>query len=224
MGQGPHAEIISPYFLHMKSLLQVAFVLDEIQIENLHLVTAKSLYSGFTSTFPPPKIVSKYNTDWCKVWQRLQSPMLEPMAREVLFLLINNIVSNRDRLFHKFNMANSPDCVLCSELHDNVHIFCECILVRESWFWIRQRLLQMFPSSHGNTSNFEFLNFMFDSSVLDNEVIWMLGIYVELVWNTVICKKKVLKLESVKSEFSLKYLTHQASSMPNLAHIVGLLD
>ena len=82
----------------------------------------------------------------------------------------------------------------------------------------------MFPSSHGNNSNFEFLNFMFDSSVLDNEVIWMLGIYVELVWNTVICKKKVLKLESVKSEFSLKYLTHQASSMPNLAHIVGLLD
>ena len=78
MGQGPHAEIISPYVLHMKSLLQVAFVLDEIQIENLHLVTANSLYLVFTSSFPPPKIVSKYNADWCKVWQGLQSPCLSP--------------------------------------------------------------------------------------------------------------------------------------------------
>ena len=82
----------------------------------------------------------------------------------------------------------------------------------------------MLPSSHGNTSNFEFLNLMFDSSLLDSEIIWMLGIYLQLVWNTVICQKKGLKLETVKSEYSLKYLTHQLSNMPSLTCIVGLLN
>ena len=98
MEHGPHAEIFSPYFLHMKGLLLGAFVLGEIDFANLHKVSAKSIYFGFTSTFPPPKIVLKYDVDWSKVWKRLQSPMLEPRAREIMFLLINNIISNRDRL------------------------------------------------------------------------------------------------------------------------------
>ena len=150
-----------------------------------------SHYLGFTSSFPPPKIVYKYNVDWNQVWHRLQSPMLEPRAREILFLVINNIVASKERLYNKFNMAKSPNCHICNELHDNVHVFCECVLVREAWFWVRQRLLQMLPSSHGKTSNSEFLNLMFDSSFFDSETIWMLGTYVLLVWDTVICKKKL---------------------------------
>ena len=51
----------------------------------------------------------------------------------------------------------------------------------------------MFPAANGKTSNFEFVNLMFDSYVLDDEVIWILGIWVQLVWNIVICKKKCLR-------------------------------
>ena len=145
----------------MKSLLVGAIVLGDIDVANLKKTSAKSPYLGFTSSFPPPKVVFKYNDDWNQVWHRLQSPMLDPRAGEIFLLVIN-----KDRLYNKFNMANSPNCPLCNELHDNVHVFCECVLVREAWFWVRQRLLQMFPSSHGNTSNFEFLNLMFDSSLL----------------------------------------------------------
>ena len=82
----------------------------------------------------------------------------------------------------------------------------------------------MIPPSQGNTSNFEFINLMFDSSLMDSEMVWILGIYVLLVWDIVICKKKVLKLETVKSEYSLKYLTHQFSNMTSLANIVGFFD
>ena len=139
-------------------------------------------------------------------------------------MIVNNIVANRDRLFSKFNMVPSPHCVLCRVLHNNVHLFCECELVRESWFWIRQRILGMFSIVNGRTSNFELLNLMFESCVMDNEVIWILGIYVQLVWKIVICKKKMLKLEVVKSEFALKFGNHQHSNMPTLANIVGLLD
>ena len=222
MANGPHAELISPYFSHMKSLLSGGIVLGDVNPQNLKLVTAKTLYKGFTSSFPPPKIIYKYDVEWSQVWVRLQSPMLEPKAREILFMVINNIVANRDRLFHKFRKAATPNCVACGVLQDNVHLFCECKFVREAWFWVRHRLLDLLPASHGQTSNFEFLNLMFDSFLLDKEIIWMIGIFVQLVWDFVVCKKKCLKLETVKSEYFLKFETHKTTKMPTLEHIVGL--
>ena len=222
MALGAHAEIISPYFKHMKELLVAGIVVGDVDVQRLRKTTAKSLYTSFTSSFPPPKVVYKYDVEWSKVWVRLQSPMLEPKAREILFMIINNIIPNRDRLFSKFHMVADSTCVHCRVLHDNVHLFCECQLLRESWFWIRQRLLDMFPDANGNTSNFEFLHLMFDSYVLENEAVWILGVWVQLVWDFVICKKKMLKLETVKSEFSLKFATHQNSNLPALAHIVGI--
>ena len=80
----------------------------------------------------------------------------------------------------------------------------------------------MLPDLFRMSSNFEFLNLMFESDIMDGEVVWLLGAYVQLVWDSVICKKKYLKLEMMKSELSMKYLTHQRSNMPNLGHIVGL--
>ena len=222
MGLGPHAELISPYFSHMKSLLTGGIILDDIDPKNLKKVTAKVLYQGFTSSFPPPKIVCKHDVEWSQVWERLQSPMLEPKAREILFMVINNIVANRDRLYSKFHMAASPFCLPCGVLQDNVHLFCECKLVREAWFWVRQRLLGLLPDTHRQTSNFEFLNMMFESFLLDKEIVWMLGVYVKLVWDLVICKKKCLKLETVQSEYLLKHEAHKTSKMPTLEHIVGL--
>ena len=185
-------------------------------------MSCKSLYSGFTSTFPPPKVVYKYDIDWNRVWVHLQSAMLEPRGKEILFMIIHNIVPNRDRLFSKFNMVPNHDCVQCGVLHDNVHLFCDCELVREAWFWLRQRLLGLLLNESESTSNFEFINLMFDTNILENEVIWMLGIWVQLVWDLVICKKKILRLETVQSEFSLKFMTHQNSNLPALAHIMGL--
>ena len=137
-------------------------------------------------------------------------------------MIIHNIVPNRERLFSKFNMVPNHDCVQCGELHDNVHLFCACQLVREGWFWVRQRLLNLQPNTSANTSNFEFINLMFECAALENEVIWMLGIWVQLVWDFVICKKKMLKLATVQSEFSLKFVSHQNSNLPPLAHIIGL--
>ena len=87
-------------------------------------------------------------------------------------------------------MVQLPNSVKCNVLYDNVHLFCECILVREAWFWVRQRLLGLLPDSHARTSNFEFLNLMFERDIMDSEVIWMIGNFVQIVWDVVICKKK----------------------------------
>ena len=63
MAQGPHSEIISSYFMHMKSLLLEGLVIGDILAINLKKTTSKALYAGFTSSFPPPKIEYKYNID-----------------------------------------------------------------------------------------------------------------------------------------------------------------
>ena len=71
---------------------------------------------------------------------------------------------------------------------------------------------------------FEFLNLRFERDMFDCEVIWMIGLFVQLVWDIVICKKKYPKIETMKREYELKYLTHQKSNMPHLSFIAGLLD
>ena len=184
--------------------------------------TRQSRRRSWPSTFPPPKVVFKFNVEWELVWKRLQYFVLDPSSREILFLIIHNIVANKERM-HRFNMAASPLCPSCSVLQDNVHLFCECISVRESWFWIRQRLLGLLPPEAAATSNFEFLHLMFGKSLLDNEAVWLLGIYVKLVWDKVICKKGFVNQEKIESECSLQYYNHHVCNKPPLAHIVGLM-
>ena len=42
--------------------------------------------------------------------------------------------------------------------------------------------------------------------------------------SNVICKKRRLNLETMISDYDLKYLTHQKSNLPDLGYIVGLID
>ena len=202
----------------MKALLTGGLTLGDIAIGKLKKVTARDLYRGFTSSFPPPKVVFKFDVDWDIVWKRLQYSVLDHASREILFLILHNIIANKDRMY-RFNMAASPNCLTCGVVQDNNHLFCECVSVREAWFWIRQRLLSLLPPEAARTSNFELLHFMFVESMLDREAVWLLGIYVKLVWDNVICKKNDVSQTVVKNEYSLQF-----NNQPGLAHIIGLLQ
>ena len=221
MGHGPHAEIVIPYFQHLKALLTGAVILEDIDVKKLNLVTAKKLYMGFTSTFPPPKVVFKIDVNWSQVWSRLQNPVLDVMGKEILFLLVHNIIANKDRV-HKFHMIASPNCSTCGVLQDNVHLFCECVNVREAWFWLRQRLLGFLPQEGCHTSNFEFINLMFTTSMFEDEIVWLLGCYVHQVWINIICKKKFLTQAHIKAECAQQFIDHQSSRRPALGYISGL--
>ena len=91
----------------MKALLAGSLILGDIQPGKLKLVNAKNLYMGFTSTFPPPKITFKYDIDWNPVWMRLQNPVLDMYSRDIMFMIIHNIVANKERV-HRFRMTASP--------------------------------------------------------------------------------------------------------------------
>ena len=222
MADRPHAELISPYFQHMRLLLVEGLVLNDNNAGELRKVSAKSLYLEYTTSFPPPKVVFKFDIEWQMVWERLDSPVLDPKAREYLFMIINNIVPNRDRLYQKMNMVNSPCCTLCNVREDNAHFFTECILVREAWGWIRLRLLSLLPDDSARTSNFEFLNLMFVKHVMDKEVVWLIGTAVEFIWAEKVMRNRKVKVEHLIGHMKLQYKANYFSNKPELGYIIGI--
>ena len=117
----------------MRLLLVEGFVLGDLCVASLKSVTAKALYEICTTSFPPPQVVYKYDIDWQLVWERLEYLVLESSCQEVLFSIIHNIIPNRERLYTKMHMVNSPNCMECGVREDNAHIFTECVMVREAW-------------------------------------------------------------------------------------------
>ena len=222
MAVGPHAEFVGPYFQHMRLLLVEALTLGDIKLDSFRSVTAKKLYEGYTSTFPPPKVIYKYDVDWPLVWERLGAVSLDPLPKEHLFSIVHNIVPNRDRLFRKMNLVNSPHCMVCGVIEDNVHIFTECVLVREAWGWLRMRLLDLLPQDCALTSNFEFINLMFVKHFWDKEIIWLLGSYIELAWAEKFQKKRKVKLNHLIGHLKLRYQANQVSRKPLLGYIANI--
>jgi hypothetical protein len=166
MAWGPHAEIVSPYFQHMRLLLVEGLVLGDLSVGTPRRVTVKALYQNYTNTFPPPKVVFKFDIDWQLVWKRLDYLVLGPMSREALFCIIHNIVPNRERLFSKMHLVNSPNCLVCGLLESNTHIFTECLMVREAWGWVRMRLLELLPEESARCSNFQMISLMFEQHAM----------------------------------------------------------
>ena len=113
MAAGPHAEIVCEYFQHLRMLLVEGFEIGDLRVNNLERVTAKELYVGYTSTFPPPKVVYKYDVDWGLFWSRLNSPVLEAGGKEALFLVVHNIVPKTERVWR----VTSPNLQL-QDLYD----------------------------------------------------------------------------------------------------------
>ena len=184
-------------------------VFGDIEVDKLMSVTSKGLYTSFTATFPPPKVIYKFEVDWNLVWRRLDMSTLEPLGRDYLFVIIHNVVPNRERLFYKMNMVDSPNCLLCGEKEDNTHVFTECLLVREAWGWLRLRLLSLLPDDCAQTSNFEFISLMFSKHFWEKELVWLLGVYVEFVWQQRMLKKTSVKLEQLVGEIKYRYKKNQ---------------
>ena len=218
MANGPQAEIVPEYFQHLRMLLLEGFVFGDLTTDNIRKVTAKELYLGYTSTFPPPKIVFKYFVDWSLVWNRLDSPILEPRSREYLFLIVNNIVPNRERLFDKMHMVASPNCLVCGVREDNTHLFTECVSVRETWGWVRNRLLRLLPEDCAQTSNFEFINLMFSKHLMENEAVWLIGIFIHFVWTEKLQKKRFVSIEHCIGHAKLCYKENQVAKKPELGY------
>ena len=121
----------------MRLLLVEGLVLGDLSVGTIRRVTAKELYQSNITSFPPPKVIPNRES------------------------IIHNIVPNRERLFSKMHLVNSPNCMVCGLRESNTHIFTECLMVREAWGWVRMRMLELLPEENARCSNFEMINLMF---------------------------------------------------------------
>ena len=80
----------------------------------------------------------------------------------------------------------------------------------------------MLPEDCANTSNFEILNWTFVKNLMEYEVDWLLGTYLELVWIEKIQKKKYLKINHLIGHTRLRYQANQVSKKPSLGFIANI--
>jgi hypothetical protein len=221
MEQTPWAVNPSKYFQYMGELLATALRQGDFTVSKMKEVTTQALYSGLTSTFPPPKVVYKYDFNFEPVWRRLDSKLLKPGGRDVLFSIVHNIVPNRDRLYEKFNMVENPACDRqgCGGRQDNVHVFCQCVLVREAWGWIRRLVIGLLPRRLATTSDLELLHLMFGSRQKEAAIVWLLGNYVERVDLDVRRRGKLLRVEVLRGWLWERLRADREKKIPNLGEI-----
>ena len=195
---------------------------------DFEFVTAKQLYQQNTTTFAPPSIVFRRDLpNWGMVWDRVSSLMLEPGGREVLYMVVNNIYPTQERLY-RINREKPADrrqvwtdvCQGCNqgEVQDCVHLFMECDRVREGWHWVRRRIMILLDDVQG-LSNYEILHLSFPRELDENEIMWLLGVWVAMVQEEVVVKKRVLGDQFVRGHFRYKYLQTLSINMPQLNHI-----
>ena len=97
MGVGDHANRTPAYFQHLKQLFLEAHAAEIIDVEHLNKISAKEIYKDFTSSFPPPKVIFKYeNMPWDDIWDRLNRPILSSHERDIMFIIIHNILPTRE--------------------------------------------------------------------------------------------------------------------------------
>jgi hypothetical protein len=223
MAAGPHAQIIPEYYKHMRELMVEAVENNVIDVKKLKRVVAKQIYSDFTETFPPPKIIYRYDINWEIVWKRLEDPVLDTKGREILFMLIHNIIPNRERLF-RLNQVDNSRCVSCRVVEDNVHYFSECVKVREAWGWVRRRVLDLLPPGNNILSNWELLHLTFTETIMDKEILWLVSTFVENIWVEVRARDRTVNVDRLKTAMKLKYQELLVSNRPMLGLFLNFFD
>ena len=183
MGTGDHADSVPEYFQHLQRLFLEAHALEVINVNRLNLVPAKQIYEDFTSSFPPPKVIYKYeNLPWNDIWQRLNHPVLTSKTRDIMFLVIHNILPTRERL-HRMNMSINGNCLKMDGVEDVEHLFTGCVRTQVAWAWARRKVIHLMPDwVRQFPSNFELLHLAYEA-ILNTEILWVISTYCCYVWN-----------------------------------------
>ena len=209
---------------------------DQFVPGNIENVTAKALYQLNTTTFTPPSIIYKREvSDWGLVWGRVGSLMLEPRARELLYMIVNNVYPTMERL-HRINMDRRPEfrrvwnnkCKNCGldVMEDCVHLFLECRRVEQGWLYVKERI-QILMQDYNNLNNHELMYLTWPKEGhKENEMTWLVGNWVQLVYEEAVVRDNTVRYQFTRGHFRYKYLESLKMKMPQLNHItdVTVLD
>ena len=100
------------------------------------LGAAKSsrIYKDWMADQPLPRIQLKLPLlPWDLIWKRLATPFLPPLAVDLHFRALHNLLLTMERK-HRFGTVPSPVCPRCPALvEDSLHFFTSCPRVAGAW-------------------------------------------------------------------------------------------
>ena len=90
---------------------------------DLGVVKVKSLYWNLLSTPSPPRIISRFpSLPWPLIFGRISFPVLSPASKDLMFIVINNIYPNKQRLIRLYQHPTG-NCAICRVQEGNLHLF-----------------------------------------------------------------------------------------------------
>ena len=248
---GTHHHFTPPHFQKMVDLYQEGVVMDLCHHcyhgdcvhgadckDKKMSTTCKELYEAYTDSVPPPRVEYKpeyrnvSSMMWGRVWTRVANPVLSPMSRQVVWRSLNNILPTRDRILRlglrelDGRQVQSAVCNRCAlRLQDSVvHLFSECGLVREAWCWVRRRFLELLPDDMADLSNEEVLMMMYPKERFEDETVWLLGTYMDYVYEEAFIKGRLLTEATVRGYLKYMFYQSRTTKMPQLGYISQITE
>jgi hypothetical protein len=177
---GPHSERVPKFYRQFRRLMTEVFKEGLVDPYQLDKVKVKDIYNEYTSTLPPPKVIYKYDLPWDCIWENINHPVLEVNQREIMFMLVHNILPTRERLL-RLNQAVDDECVEGDGRETMEHLFCRCRRTQVAWAWMRRKVINKYPGYQG-LSDFEMINLVTLSKDNTVDYVWLVTHFVCYVW------------------------------------------
>ena len=181
--QGRHHTWVPDHFQTLACVLADARIAEVVTVHNWKSLTNRMVYCSNLSSLPIPKIELEAGVSLALVWKRLRYSSLSAYVKETLFLLNHNKLPVKERL-HRIRLTNDPFCDRCdnSIICDLEHFFCVCNSVSETWTAVKLILTDLLNM---DVSNSVLILLRFPKSSRDNEITWLVGNYVNKVWEII---------------------------------------
>ncbi len=215
------ADTTAPLFVEYLTLYEMGSMGEWFNLTNPESFTAKGFYAAQVELLPDPDVQQvDPGTDWPSVWKRRQSGVLSKTSREVLYFLLND--KTMTRVFIKRIYPNSDDtCQRCERTRETIsHRYIGCESVSEVWGWVRMSIGQMDPITL-LLQDEDLLYLRFVKGLREEDILWLLGVYLEYVENRVILRGAKASVDDFVGH--VRYMRYQANylAMPHLGIIPG---
>ena len=194
---GRETDSTPPLFTSALKFILKSFEDNHFLPSDIEDITTKNIYLCLLEDLPSPLIVQKYpERNWSQVWKRLKSGVLSSESRSFLYLLVHERVGTKERGNRLMpGRYPSPGCPHCGLNETILHRYSECVYVSEAWEWLRLKLatLDLFIVT---IDDLDILTLNFETGLRDNAILWMIGVYVDLVETDVVIRGNKLRLSS----------------------------
>ena len=209
------SDIIPEYFAYIENLVVDGRVDGVISALDWEKVTNQMLYKVKQGNFNRTKVEVDAGKSYARVWTMLSSPVLSSPMKDIVYLLVHNKLPVRERLF-RIGISNDPYCLTCPDapVCDMLHFFCSCVKVSALWSWIKTIVSELLEEVLLDTT---LINFFIPKCNKEKEVAWLLGSYIEKVWNDVTYQgMNAAKIDEFFGYLKFKYRMDQLGSRCSL--------